>query len=58
MGESLKFLSNGAKVLARRSNAKWDIQLATDVAAKALVGNILITKLQIFQTEYIDTQNT
>lgn len=58
MGESLKFLSNGAKDLTRRSNVKWDIQLATDVAAKALVGNILITKLQIFQTEYIDTQNT
>lgn len=47
-----------AKMLARRSNAMWDILLAAGEAGKALAGNILTTKSIRLQTEYMDTRKT
>lgn len=43
MVNALKSLKIGAKILAR-SNAMWDVLLATEDAAKTLAGSILITK--------------
>lgn len=58
MEEALKSLNIEAKVLARRSNAMWDILLATKDSAKALAGNILTTKSVRLQTEYLGTRKT
>lgn len=57
MEEALKALNISAKVLARRSNACWDILLAIEEAAKALAGCTLTTKNMRLQTEYMGTQN-
>lgn len=56
--EALKILNIGAKVLARRSNAMWDILFATEDSAKALAGNILTTKSVRLQTECLGTRKT
>lgn len=53
MEEALKSLNITAKVLARRSNAMWDILFPTEEAAKSLAGNILITKSVRLQSEYM-----
>lgn len=44
MEEALNALNIGAKVLAHRPNAMWDILLATEEAAKALASSVLTTK--------------
>lgn len=54
--EALKSLKIGSKILARRSNATWDILLATENAAKDLAGSILIIKAVRLQTEYLGTR--
>lgn len=58
MEEVLKALNVEAKVLARRSNAMWDILLVSKEVAKTLAGNTLTTKTMRLQTEYMDTQKT
>lgn len=58
MEEVLKVLQISPKVLARRSNAMWDILLPTEQDAKQIAGNILTTKNLRLQTEYMDTRRT
>lgn len=58
MEENLTALNIEAKVLARKSNAVWDILLATEEMAKTLVGSILTTKMLRLQTEYMSTWKT
>lgn len=60
MEESIKSLNIGAKVLARRSRAMWDILLASEDAAKSLAGGggILTTKSVRLQTEDLGTRKT
>lgn len=55
MEEALKSLRIVAKILERRSNAMWDILLATEDAANSLDGSITITKAVRLQTEYLCT---
>lgn len=45
MEEVLKNLKIGPKILARRSNALWDILLATEEKAKMLTGSTLLSQL-------------
>lgn len=52
MKEALKNLQISAKILARCSNAMWDIVLVTEDAAKSLADCILTTKTVRLQTEY------
>lgn len=54
MEEALKSLNIGDKVLALQSNARWDILLQTEEAAKSLAGSILTTKSLRLQTEYME----
>lgn len=56
--ESLKALNIAAKVLARRSNAIWDVLLATEESAMALASNILTIKSLHLQIEYMGTWKT
>lgn len=56
--EAMEEAIKEAKVLARRSNAMWDILLVTEERAKSLAGSILTSKTLRFQTEYISTQIT
>lgn len=58
MEEALKSLSIAPKILARRSNATWDILLATITETKVLAEGILTTKPLRLQIEYLDTQKT
>lgn len=58
MEEALKSLKIGSKILARRSNAKWEILLATENTAKDLVGSILLTKAVRLQTKYLGIRKT
>lgn len=58
MGETLKVLNIGAKVLACRSNALWDILLGPEEAAKALSSSILTTKSLRLQIKYMGTRKT
>lgn len=58
MEEALKALKINPKVLARRTNALWDILLATEQQAKVLAGSVLITKSLCLQTEYMGTRRT
>lgn len=59
MEEALKALKIGTKVLARRSNAIWDILLAMEEAMKTLAGSILTMKmLRQLQMKYMGTQKT
>lgn len=58
MGVALKSLNIMPKILAQRSNAIWDILLATMEESKALDGSILTTKWVRLQTEYLDTRKT
>lgn len=44
--------------MARSSNAIWDIQLATEDAAKDLEGSILFTKTVRLHTKYLRTRKT
>lgn len=53
MEKALKILHIGTKILARRSNALWDILLATKEEAKMLAGSTLITKSIRLQSEYM-----
>lgn len=53
MEEKLEALNIGARVLARRSNAMWEILLATEKAAKALTGGVHTTKTLRLQTGYM-----
>lgn len=50
--EALKSLNIGAKALAHRCNAMWDILLATEYASNSLTGNILT----YLQTESVSTR--
>lgn len=56
MEEALKTVNLAPRVLARRSNAMWDILLANE-EAKKLAGTILMTKAVRLQTEYMGTHN-
>lgn len=58
MEETLKSFSIASKILARRSNAIWDILLATIEEAKVLAEGILTTKPLRLQIEYLDIQKT
>lgn len=58
MEEALMSLSIAPKILARRSNATWDILLATITETKVLAEGILTTKPLRLQIEYLDTQKT
>lgn len=58
MQEALKTLNVSPRVLARRSNALWDILLANEEEAKKLAGSILTTKTVRMQTEYMGTRKT
>lgn len=51
----LKNLKIGAKVLARRSKAMWNVLLATEQESKQLTGSILISMTLRIETEYIGT---
>lgn len=51
--EAIKSLNIGAKVLARRRRAMWDILLASEDSAKALTSSIMTTKSVRLQTEYL-----
>lgn len=53
MEEALKNLNIAPKVLARRSNAMWDILLGKEVEAKQLAGSVLSTTSIRLQTEYM-----
>lgn len=53
MEEALKCLNIGAKVLARRSNAIWNVLVETENAAEPL-----ITKSVRLQMEYMGTRRT
>lgn len=57
MEEALKSLNVGVKVLAWRSNAKWDILLQIEEAAKSLAESIFKTKSLRLQTVYGDEKN-
>lgn len=56
--EVLKILQISAKILARQSNAMWDILLATEDAAKSLAGCVLTTKIVRLQTGYLGTRKS
>lgn len=58
MVEVLKTLKIYPKVLARRTNALWDILLPTEQDAKQLAGNVLVSKNLKLQTEYLGTRRT
>lgn len=58
MEEALKSLKVGPKILARRSNALWDILLNTEEEAKQLTGNLFTTKSVCLQTENMRTRKT
>lgn len=58
MEETLKILSIAPKILARTSNAVWDILLSTKQEAKQLAGSILTAKSMRLQMEYMSTQRT
>lgn len=58
MEEALKTLNVAPRMLARRSNALWDILLADEEEAKKLAGSILMTKNVRMQTEYMGTRKT
>lgn len=55
MEKALKTLHISPKVLARRTNALWDILLPTEQQAKELAGNVLNAKNLRLQTEYMGT---
>lgn len=57
MKEALKSLNITAKVLAKWSNAMWNILLASKEAAKELAGGILTTKSVRLHTEYNISQD-
>lgn len=58
MEEALKVLNIHPKILARRSNALWDLLLASEEQAKTLAGSVLFTKSIRLQTEYMGTCRT
>lgn len=58
MGEAIKRLNIGTKVLARRDRAMWDILLASEDAANLLAWSTLTTKLLRRQTEYLGSRKT
>lgn len=58
MEEALKALNITPKVLARRTNALWDILLPTKQQAKELAGSVLNTKNLHLQTEDMGTCRT
>lgn len=58
MEEALKTLNISPKILARRTNALWDILLQTEEQAKRLAGCVLNTKALRLQTEYLGTRRT
>lgn len=57
MEDALKVLNIGAKVLARISNAMWDIVLALEETVEALAGSLLTTKC-FSRMEYMGTRKT
>lgn len=56
MEEVLKALNISPNVLARRSNAMWDILLATEKEVKQLAGSIRMMKNVRLQTMYMATR--
>lgn len=58
MEKALNNLNVAAEVVARRSNAMWDIFLQTQEAAKSLTGNIIITKSVRLQTKSMRRRKT
>lgn len=58
MEDALKNLHISPKVLARRTNAAWDILLPTNQQAKNLAESVLNTKALRLQTEYMGTRRT
>lgn len=56
MKETLKSLQILAKVLARSSNAMWDILLTNEEEAKRLAGIVLTTRSVRLQTDYMGLQ--
>lgn len=58
MEEALKALHIRPKILARRTNALWDILLQSEEQTKELAGSILSTKTLHLQTEYMGTCRT
>lgn len=54
--EALKSFKIGPKILARMSNALWDILLATVEEAKKLAGSTLATNSVRLQTDYLATR--
>lgn len=51
--ETLKKLNIAPKVLARRTNAIWEILLATEREVKQLTGSLLVIGSLRLQTEYM-----
>lgn len=58
MEEALKSLKMGPNILARMTNALWDIFLLTEDEAKMLAGSTLTTKSVRLQTKYLGTRLT
>lgn len=58
MEEALKIIKKAPKILAKRSNAMWDVLLATEEEAKGLAGNVLTTKALHLKTKYMGTRRT
>lgn len=56
--EALKSFKIGPEILARMSNALWDILLATVEEAKKLAGSTLATNSVRLQTDYLATRRT
>lgn len=56
--ESIEKALKSHKILARGSNALWDILLATEQEAKQVAGYILETKSVPLQTEYMGARKT
>lgn len=54
--EALKSFKIGPEILARMSNALWDILLATVEEAKKLAGSTLATNSVRLQTDYLATR--
>lgn len=55
---TILLLTTDVKILAKSTNAMWDILLATEEEAKPLPGNVLIAKARQLHTEYMGMRRT
>lgn len=58
MNQALKTFKIGNKILARRSNALWNILLAAEKDAKKLAARTMTRNSVHLQTEYMGTRMT